>query len=64
MMQNRVNASSERVLCQPGQEFPDGVLIMGRPAKVIRDHRGKGSESSRSSFVRETARKEMKSIRD
>lgn len=53
-------------LVTQGKEFPDGVLIMGRPAKVIRElttEEREGIAGEAASYV-ETARKEMKSIRD
>lgn len=53
-------------LVTQGKEFPDGVLIMGRPAKVIRElgpEERAGIAGEAASYV-ETARKEMKSIRD
>ena len=54
-------------LVTQGKEFHDGVLIMGRPAKVIRGayRRGKGwYEAGEAASYVETARKEMKSIHD
>ena len=53
-------------LVTQGKEFHDGVLIMGRPAKVIRELTAEeraGIAGEAASYV-ETARKEMKSIRD
>lgn len=53
-------------LVTQGKEFPDGVLIMGRPAKVIRElttEEREGIAGEAASYV-ETARKEMNRIRD
>ena len=53
-------------LVTQGKEFPDGVLIMGRPAKVIRElsPAERAEIAGEAASYVETARKEMKSIRD